>query len=424
MINITRKLFVFCFLLMSITKSFAMADQKNTNAIDLLTAFSGKDAKQYEPYFRYSEQAKIVNVEIYAVGNESTTAKYTDEPLPYYEVNNILRITTADGYEAISGVDTYDVTGFKDKHLQELKSISADLTALQTLDSVEVMAILKEKHPDLSNEARASVDIALWDLAARKAGLPLHKLLGSNRSSIEPYASLRYYDTLPEYIAAVEEYAKLGYKKFKFHVWGNIENDVKLVKLVQEKYSGTDYKFLIDFEMTYNLEDALALGRMTDDNLFITFEALIDDSQLEQSAKLKSELGMAIIPAGYNIYSADYIREGIKKDAWDAGRFDATVVGGISQALKLITIANEGDMPIDVQSWGHTLGQAANLHLMLSNERSEYFEASMPKQAFEFGMVNGNILHEGKVVAPEGPGLGIVVDWELLKTADFYRSSN
>lgn len=423
MINITRNFFILCFLTMSITKSYAMTDKTYENAVELLSAFSGEEAKRYEQHFKYSDQAKIVSVEIYAVGNENTTAKYTDEPLPYDEVNNILRITTADGYEAISGVDTYDVTGFKDHHLQELGSISADLMALQTLDPVEVMAILAQKHPNLSNEARASVDIALWDLAARKAGLPLHKLLGSKRNSIEPYASLPFYDTLPEYIAAVHQYAKLGFKTFKFHVWGRMEKDVKLIEEVQKTFAGSPYKFMIDFEMTYDLEGALELGKMVDENLFVSLEALIDDTLLEQSAELRSALPMMIIPAGYNIYSAEFIREGIEKKSWDAGRFDITVVGGLSQALELMIIAEKGELTVDIQSWGHTLGQVANLHLMLANDRTKYFESSMPKQAFEFGMLNGNLLKQGKIVAPEGPGLGIEVDWDLLKTADFYRFS-
>lgn len=420
--NIRTIIFFGC-LLMTLSKSYALTNHTSANAIDLLTAFSGKDAKQYEPYFRFSEQAKIVSVDIYAVGNESTTARYTDEVLAWKEVNNILKITTADGYEAISGVDTYYQGEFSEQQLMELKSVTADLLALQTLDPVEVRAILIQKRPDLSDEARASIDIALWDLAARKAGLPLHKLLGSQRDSIEPYASLPFYYTLPEYIAAVKEYAKLGFNTFKFHVWGQMEKDAKLVEVVTQTFADTPYKFMIDFESAYDFDGALKLGEMTDERLFVSFEALIDDTLLEQYAELRSALAMSIIPAGYNIYSAQYIRQGIEKKSWDAGRFDVTVVGGISQALELLIIANDAGLPIDIQSWGHSLAQAANLHLMLANERSEYFEAPMPKAAFEFGMKNGNLLKQGKIVAPEGPGLGIEVDWDRLDTADFYRYS-
>jgi len=60
---------------------------------------------------------------------------------------------------------------------------------------------------------------------------------------------------------------------------------------------------------------------------------------------------------------------------------------------------------------------------MLANERTTYFEASMPKEAYEFGMKNGNLLERGRAVAPAGPGLGIEVDWDMLASADFYISS-
>jgi L-alanine-DL-glutamate epimerase-like enolase superfamily enzyme len=115
-----------------------------------------------------------------------------------------------------------------------------------------------------------------------------------------------------------------------------------------------------------------------------------------------------------------FIRQGIEAGSWDAGRFDATAVGGISKALELLMIANDAGMPMEIQSWGHSLAQAANLHLVLANERTRYFEAPMPKEAFEFGMKNGNLLDRGRVVAPEGPGLGISVDWDRLATAEFH----
>ena len=407
----------------TLSNSSALPRNTSTTAIDLLTAFSGADAKQFEPYFRYSEQARIVSVEIHAFGNESTTARYTDEAQAWKEVNNILRITTADGYEAISGVDTYYQGEFSEQHLVELKSVAADLPGLQTLDPAETRTILLQSRPDLSDEARASIDIALWDLAARKAGLPLHNLLGSQRDSMEPYASLPFYYTLSEYVEAVTEYAKLGFKTFKFHVWGQMGKDSRLLDAIKQTFAGTPYRFMVDFENAYDFDEALKLGEMADDELFVSFEALIDDALLEQYAELRSTLGMSIIPAGYNNYSAEFIREGIEKKSWDAGRFDITVVGGISQALELMIIAEDADLPIDIQSWGHSLAQAANLHLMLANERSKYFEAPMPKAAFEFGMKNGNLLKQGKIVAPKGSGLGIDVDWDQLDTADFYRCS-
>ncbi|HIF88115.1 MAG TPA: hypothetical protein EYQ30_15050 [Gammaproteobacteria bacterium] len=393
-------------------------------AVELLAAFSGENATQYEPFFRFSEETRIVTVEIHAVGIHDTTARYSGRENAWHEVNNILRITTADGCEGISGVDTYYDGKFSDELLLELQDVVGDLLAIKSLDPVEVGAVLARTRPKLSDAARSSIDIALWDLAARRADRPLYQLLGAKRHAIEPYASLPWYESLSEHIEAVKVAAKLGYTSFKFHVWGLIEEDLQLVERVQQTFADSDYLFMIDLEAVYDLEDALRLGRKMDEGLFDWFEAPLDDELLGQYAELRKRLAVSIIPAGYNIYSPEFIRLGIKTDAWDAGRFDATVVGGISTALELLIIANDAGLAIEIQSWGHSLAQAANLHLMLANERTRYFEAPMPRDAFEFGMKNGIPMDaSARAIAPAAPGLGIEVHWEQLTRADFYRAT-
>ena len=390
------------------------------NAVELLTAFSGKSAVQYEPFFRFSDETRIVSVEVHAVGTESTNARYYAGSEVWKQINNILRIKTADGFECMSGVGSENQGEFSEEQLLELQSVTADLLALKSLDPVEVGMMLELTRPDLSDASRANIDIALWDLAASRAGRPLYEILGAKRNSIETYASLPFYDSLPEYVEAVNEYAKLGYNIFKFHVWGSIEEDSKLVQLIQQTFADSPYRFMMDLEGAYGFEDALRIGDEMDERLFIWFEGPIDDELLEQYSELRKRLSVPIIPAGYNIYSPEFIKQGIKTDSWDAGRFDTTTIGGISKALELLMIANDAGLPIAIQSWGHSLAQATNLHLMLANERTRYFEASMPKEAYEFGMKNGNLLDEGQVVAPEGNGLGIEVDWDNLAMADFY----
>ena len=407
-------------LLAAQTESAPLSGNTYLNAVELLTTFSGERAEQYEPYFQFSDEARIVSVEIHAVGTDDTDARYYAGTEVWKQINNILRIKTADGFEGISGVVSEHQGEFSNEHLLELQSVTADLLGLRSLDPVEVGKMFERTRPDLSDPARANIDIALWDLAARKAGRPLYELLGAKRDSIEPYASLPFYDSLPEYVEAVNDYAKLGYRTFKFHVWGLIEEDSKLVKLIQQTFADSPYHFMIDLEGAYGFEDALRLGGEMDERLFVWLEGPIDDELLEQYRELRSRLVLPIIPAGYNIYSPEFIRRGIKTGSWDAGRFDATTIGGITKALELLMIANDADLSIEIQSWGHSLAQAANLHLMLANERTKYFEASMPKEAYEFGMKNGNLLDQGQVVAPEVDGLGIEVDWDNLTMADFY----
>jgi L-alanine-DL-glutamate epimerase-like enolase superfamily enzyme len=393
-------------------------------AVELLMAFSGENAVQYRPFFRFSKDTRIVGVEIHAVGTESTTVRYSGQEVAKTEVNNILRITTVDGFEGVSGVDTFHEEWFSDDHLLELQNIAAELVALQSLDPVEVGKALERIRPDLSDAVRSSIDIALWDLAARKADRPLYELLGAKRDSMEPYASFPFYESLPEYVDAVYQYADLGYAAFKFHVWGSVEEDIRLVESLQQTFADSDYRFMIDLEEKYDLEDALRLGKQMNEELFVWLEGPIGDEYLVQYEELRSSLAIQIIPDGYSFYSPEFIRQGIAAGSWDAGRFDATKVGGISKALELLIIANDAGMATEIQSWGHSLAQAVNLHLALANARTRYFEAPTPTEAFEFGMKNGVLLNRGRAVAPDGPGLGIEVDWERLDSADFYVYSN
>ena len=392
-------------------------------AIELLTAYSGDSAEQYEPCFRYKDDRRISSIEIYAVGMDNTTARYSGQDELGYEVQNVLRITTADGFEGVSGVDTCYQGRHSDEHLIELRDVAADLAGLRSLDPVETGTILEISRPELSDAVRSSLDIALWDLAARRANKPLCKMLGATRDRIESYASLPFYDSLPEYVEAVNEYANLGYEIFKFHVWGSIEKDIRLVEFIGETFADAPYRFMIDLEGAYGFEDALRLGRRMEKGPFVWLEAPLDDAQLDQYAELRSCLTIQIVPAGYSIYSPEFIRRGIAAGAWDAGRFSATQVGGISKALDLLKIANDEGLPVELQSWGHSLTQAANLHLMLANERTRYFEGTMPKPLFEFGMMNAIEMDHGRAVAPSGPGLGIEVQWDRLAEADFYACS-
>ena len=107
---------------------------------------------------------------------------------------------TADGFEGISGVDSFCVGRFSEEHFQELQDIAAELVDLQSLDPVEVGETIERIRPDLSDAVRSSIDIALWDLAARKEDRPLYELLGAKRDSMEPYARFAFYESLPAYV--------------------------------------------------------------------------------------------------------------------------------------------------------------------------------------------------------------------------------
>ena len=390
------------------------------NSIELIAAFSGADASHYESLFSFSEACQVVDVEIYAIGNEDTNAQYSAKWEVWKQTHIILKLITADGYEGISGVTSFNSGNFSDSCLLELQSITSDLCKLRTMDPVKVGVILAQIRSNLSDLARSSIDIALWDLVAKRANISLASMLGAKRNSIKAYASLPCFESLSNYSDAVKKYAKIGYTVFKFHVWGDLNKDTALVKSINKEFKNSDYQFMVDLESTYSLDDAVKLGQTMDQDLFIFIEAPIDDHLLQQYRKLREILTIPIVPDGFELYSAEFINQGIREKSWSAGRFDATIVGGITESLRLMIIANEANLPIELQSWGYTLVQLANLHLMLANERSQYFETPTPINVYNFAMKGGIFFDRGFVFDPNKHGLGIEVDWDELATADYY----
>ena len=83
-----------------------------------------------------------------------------------------------------------------------------------------------------------------------------------------------------------------------------------------------------------------------------------------------------------------------------------------------MALAEAHGLDTELQCWGYTLTQAANLHLMLAHRNCTYFEQPVPYPAFEHGVRDAiRTDSAGLVHAPQGPGLGIRVDWEAVEAA-------
>jgi L-alanine-DL-glutamate epimerase-like enolase superfamily enzyme len=99
---------------------------------------------------------------------------------------------------------------------------------------------------------------------------------------------------------------------------------------------------------------------------------------------------------------------------------DTTYVGGITKVLEVMKIAKNFNKNTELQSWSYPLGQAANLHIMLSHDNCDYFEQVVPFQDHEHGaktFIRTN--DKGEVTVNPDPGLGIEIDWDVVRR-DWY----
>ena len=138
---------------------------------------------------------------------------------------------------------------------------------------------------------------------------------------------------------------------------------------------------MLDVEQRYSRVDALRAARELEAMGFRWFEAPLPDTDLEGYRELRRQVGIPILPAGNWVLDPHLIEVGIGMGCWSAVRVDATVAGGITPGRKIMALAEAHGLDTELQCWGYTLTQAANLHLMLAHRNCTYFEQPVPYPA-------------------------------------------
>ena len=104
------------------------------------------------------------------------------------------------------------------------------------------------------------VDVALWDMCAKAAGLPLYKYIGAYRTKLPVYASGNFHATVQEYVDEALYYKSKGILGYKAHPGGPVEFDMKVHEAVREAV-GPDYTLMSDPVGEYTLDDAIRVAR-------------------------------------------------------------------------------------------------------------------------------------------------------------------
>jgi L-alanine-DL-glutamate epimerase-like enolase superfamily enzyme len=361
---------------------------------------------------------RIDRAEVFVVGPETERYTWAEGMSGQYMANIILRLTTAGGLEGIAGAAMITPHDFDRSVGETLRWLLPDVMGLTPGERESAWYRLRTLGTPEVPQARSLIDIALWDMAARQANAPLYQMLGGARTKILSYASTPLLPSNQAYIDYVAERQREGYKAIKFHCWCNPARDLPMCEALHKRFAGSGLDLMLDVEQRYDRDAALRVGRRLGEMGFGWFEAPLVDTDIEGYRALKRNTTVPIIPAGNTWLDLQMIEQAIRRDAWSAVRVDATICGGITPIRKVMALAEASGMNVEVQCWGYTLTQAANLQVMLAFANCTYFEQPAPYPAFEYGSVDViRTDKEGYVHAPEGPGLGVRVDWEAVKSA-------
>ena len=355
----------------------------------------------------------IDSAEIFIVCPDVTRYRLAADMGEIYETLTLLRLRTRCGLEGIAGVTTYSEHCFDESVGKALKPLLPVLIGSNAWDTDTIWMHLMTRYNSMTPKPQSSIDIALWDLKAKAMDLPLYQLLGGSRDHIRSYASTPLLDDTAAYVDFIHNLQQQGFDTIKFHVWCDLDQDLALLDVIDRTF-GNDLAFMIDLEERYSRQDALVIAKRLEQMNCIWLEAPIVDTDLAGYAALRRQTKVPILPAGNTLLSPGLMALGIEQRSWDALRTDVTYAGGFTATRTIAALAQAHDLPLELQSWGYTPTQAANLHLMLSISNAAYFEQPVPYASHEACCLTPIRTENGIVKAPPGAGLGIEMNWSQI----------
>ena len=364
--------------------------------------------------------AKIMQVQARALAPAVMRFRYTSRSDEVFTTTTLVRMTDADGASGIGAYDSDTFGAWDLAPIETLRPIIPRLIGLDADDPDHVEAMLSDDRTSPFPPAvRSTIDIALWDLAARRAGVPLRQSLcgPSEETSLPSYASVPLLDDEQAYLASIEGWVKAGFTAVKLHAWGDPERDSALLRSVRARF--VDLTLMHDAEGRYDRDGAELVARACANVGARWFEAPLPDFDLDGFRGLRRAVpDVPVLAAGDALWDARLVEEALRDPPWDAVRFDVSFVGGPTAARRLMQVATDAGLDVELISYGHTVIQAANLHVALAFGRTTYFEQAVPQEPFEHGVRNPiRTDHAGSVRAPDGPGLGIELDDEAIDHA-------
>ncbi|MFO1120157.1 MAG: mandelate racemase/muconate lactonizing enzyme family protein [Rhodospirillales bacterium] len=268
----------------------------------------------------------------------------------------------------------------------------------------------------LSTQAIAAFDIALWDLKAKRAGLPLAKLLGAYRDSVQCYNTSGGFLSMG--VAEIKERTSAALAKgiggIKLKV-GQPDPMIDLERIEAIRtHIGGNVPLMIDANQQWDRPTAHRFGRIVEQYNLTWIEEPLDAYDAEGHARLAAELATPIA-TGEMLTSVAEHYELIRNDSVDFIQPDAPRVGGITGFLKICALADHKRLRLAPHF-------AMEIHLHLSAAYAhepwvEHFEWLEP-------MFNERLeIKDGRMIVPNRPGLGFslseqAVAWTTA-TAEF-----
>lgn len=284
-------------------------------------------------------------------------------------------------------------------------------------------------------QSLSGVDIALWDIAGKAVGLPLHKLIGgAHRTHVQSYGygmMLKRESTADHVARFVDEAAAIkdmGFVATKMKVGLGAKDDIKLAEAVR-KGVGDDFDFMVDANHAYTTSDAMYVGEALGELDAYWFEEPIAPEDLDGYRELRKKLRVNIAGG-----EAEFNRWGwrglLESRGLDIAQPEVCALGGITEYLRVLALCHAHFTPVMNHVWGSAVAVATNLQLLAAMPpmpgglfpREPWLEFDTTENRFRDHLlaepldIQGQVArNDGLVEIPTKPGIGVEPDREYLK---------
>lgn len=262
---------------------------------------------------------------------------------------------------------------------------------------------LKKLCPNASSTI-AMVDIALYDLLARKAKLPLYQLLGAYRSEIPTSITIGILP-LQETIAQAKYYLEKGFSILKVKGGSNLDEDIEKILKLREAH-GEDFLLRFDANQGYNPTEAIAFINKTKSAKVEILEQPTRQKKEEELGEVSKRIDLPVM-ADESIKTLKDAFRLASNDLIDMVNIKIMKVGGILESQHINSVAKAAGMEVMVGCIDESaLGISAGLHFALSRPNIEFADLDGHMDLLEDPFINLFTLKKGVLYPSNHHGLG------------------
>jgi O-succinylbenzoate synthase len=264
------------------------------------------------------------------------------------------------------------------------------------------------------NMAKAAVEMAAWDLAARRQNVPLSQLLGGTRPAIPSGVSIGIQDSLEQLAAKVEKELAAGYRRIKIKIKPG--RDVAAVDMIRTRFGAI--KLMVDANAAYTLGDAAHLAELDRFDLMM-IEQPLEYDDVRDHAELQRRIATPVC-LDESIHSVRAAEDALALGACRNINIKPGRLGGHRESIRVHDVCAEHKVPVWHGGMLESgIGRAHNIHLASLPNFSLPGDIAASRRYFSPDLIEPGIevSADGTVAVPTAAGIGVTVDWDRVHAA-------